>query len=144
MKQKLLHQDLAKVVIGCFYTVYNTLGYGFLEKVYENALVIELRQKGLKVQQQFPIEVFYKGNNVGKYFADLLIEDKIILELKAAEMIAQSHLVQLQNYLKASQIELGFVFNFGPQPKFERRIFQNIMPQVAQKSGSRIEPKRSI
>ena len=144
MKQKLLHQDLAKVVIGCFYTVYNTLGYGFLEKVYENALVIELRQKGLKVQQQFPIEVFYKGNNVGKYFADLLIEDKIILELKAAEIISQAHLVQLQNYLKASQIELGFVFNFGPQPKFERRIFQNIMPQVAQKSGSRIEPKRSI
>ncbi|MEM7114502.1 MAG: GxxExxY protein [Chloroflexota bacterium] len=144
MKQTLLHQDLAKVVIGCFYTVYNTLGYGFLEKVYENALVIELRQKGLTVQQQFPIEVFYKGDTVGKYFADLLIEDKIILELKAAKIIAQSHLVQLQNYLKASQIELGFVFNFGPQPKFERRIFQNIMPQMIQTSGSRIEPKRSI
>ncbi len=125
MRDDLLHRELAKAVIGCFYTVYNTLGYGFLERVYENALAVELQKRGLTVRQQAPLQVFYQDTLVGEYFADIIVEDKIILELKATEAIAQKHIVQLQNYLKASYIELGFIFNFGPQPKFERRVFKN-------------------
>ena len=133
MRRDLLHKDLAKVIINCFYTVYNTLGYGFLEKVYENALAIELRERGLKAQQQYPIKVFYKRAVVGNYYADIVVEDKVLLELKAEESIAPKHKVQIQNYLKASQLELGLIFNFGPQPSFKRRVFQNIPPQKLDK-----------
>ena len=112
-------------MINSFYTVYNTLGYGFLEKVYENALIHELKKRGLRVQQQMPIHVYYDGELVGEYFADLLVEDKVILELKAAEDIAAQHKAQLLNYLKATEIEVGLLLNFGPEPKFARKIFTN-------------------
>lgn len=125
MRDSLLHRELAEVVINCFYKVYNTLGYGFLEKVYENALLLELQNRGLAVAQQAPIQVFYNHAVVGNYHADLIVENKIILELKAAEEIAMAHKLQLQNYLKASRIELGFIFNFGPKPTFYRRVFTN-------------------
>ena len=121
----MLHKEITEVMINSFYTVYNTLGYGFLEKVYENALIHELKKRGLRVQQQMPIHVYYDGEPVGEYFADLLVEDKVILELKAAEDIAAQHKAQLLNYLKATEIEVGLLLNFGSEPKFARKIFTN-------------------
>ena len=105
--------------------VYNTLGYGFLEKVYENALAMELAARGHVVKQQLPIQVYYEGKAVGEYFADMLIDDKVILELKTAESIAKEHEAQLVNYLKATKIEIGLLLNFGKEPNFKRKIFSN-------------------
>lgn len=105
--------------------MYNELGYGFLEKVYQNALYFELKSKGLLVAPQRRCVVFYKGREVGEYFSDLIVEDLIILELKAGEYILEEHKLQLQNYLKASTIELGFVLNFGKKPEFLRKVFSN-------------------
>lgn len=122
---KYLHQEITNKIISAFYTVYNVLGYGFLEKVYENSLEIELKKIGLKVEKQFPIDVFYNNNNVGKYFADLVVEDKVILELKAAENLCQEHEFQLINYLKATDFEIGLLLNFGKRPEFKRKIFSN-------------------
>ena len=119
------HKELTDQIIKAFYKVYNTLGYGFLEKVYESAFAYELRQMGMQIKQQHPIKVYYDGQIMGNYFADLLVEDKIILELKCAEKIANSHLLQLRNYLNATDIEVGYVFNFGPKPTFQRRFLTN-------------------
>ena len=103
--------------------MYNALGYGFLEKVYENALLLELRRRGLQVEQQTPIKVYYAGQVVGEYFADLLVEGKVIVELKAAEAISPAHEAQLLNYLKATGISVGLLLNFGPRPEFRRKVF---------------------
>jgi GxxExxY protein len=120
------HGDVTEKVVGAFYQVYNTLGYGFLEKVYENALAIELQSRGLKVQQQARIMVYYQGHPVGEYFADILVNDCVILELKTAEALADEHHAQILNYLKASDIEVGLLMNFGPKAEFKRKIFENI------------------
>ena len=112
-------------VLKAFYKVYNTLGYGFLEKVYESALAIELRQMGLRVDRQVPLKVYYGQQVVGEYFADLVVENKVILELKAAETIVQANVNQLQNYLKATEIEVGMLLNFGYKPEFKRKVFSN-------------------
>jgi GxxExxY protein len=125
METQLLHQEITERLIKGFYTVYNTLGYGFLEKVYENALAIELRKLGLTVEQQASIKVHYSGTLVGEYFADLLVEQLVILELKAVEAIAEEHEAQLLNYLKATEIEVGLLLNFGPKPQFRIKIFSN-------------------
>jgi GxxExxY protein len=121
----LKHAELTNIIIAAFYAVYNNLGYGFLEKVYENALAHELKKRGLQVQQQAEILVYYDGYVVGKYFADILVEGKIILELKAAEELIEAFTAQLMNYLKATTCEVGLVLNFGPEAKFERRFFSN-------------------
>ncbi len=121
----MLHEDITGKIIQAFYTVYNSLGHGFLEKVYENALVIELRKLGLLVEQQKKIEVFYNGQRVGDYFADIIVNGVVILELKAADGIAPEHEAQLINYLKATEIEVGMLLNFGSKPQFLRRIFTN-------------------
>ena len=121
----MLHGDVTELIIKAFYKVYNTLGYGFLEKVYENALKIELSKLGLNVLQQKNIKVFYDENQVGDYFADLLVNDLIIVELKAAEKICEEHEAQLLNYLKATDIEVGLLLNFGKEPKFKRKYFTN-------------------
>jgi GxxExxY protein len=121
----LKHAELTKQIINAFYIVYNSLGYGFLEKVYRNALAHELTKRGLNVQVEAKIIVFYQGVIVGEYFADLVVEDKIILELKAAEAISSAHLAQLTNYLQATVYEVGLVLNFGPKPTFERRFYSN-------------------
>jgi len=120
---ELLHADITAKIIKSFYKVYNSLAYGFLEKVYENALAHELRKSGLTVWQQKPIPVFYDGVNVGEYFADLLVSDLIIIELKAAERIAKAHEAQLINYLRATNIELGLILNFGPTPEYKRKLY---------------------
>ena len=119
------HKALTKQIIGAFYTVYNTLGYGFLEKVYENALAIELRALGFKVEQQARIAVYYAGQVVGEYYADLLINDIVILELKATRTIALEHEAQLLNYLKATPFEVGLLLNFGPEPEIKRKTYDN-------------------
>jgi GxxExxY protein len=105
--------------------VYNALGYGFLEKVYENALVIELRRRSLKVVQQMPIAVYYTGEVVGEYSADLLVADLVIAEIKAVKSLLTEHEAQLLNYLKATPHEVGLLLNFGPEPEHKRRAFEN-------------------
>ena len=119
------HSDLTKKIIGCFYNVYHSLGYGFLEKVYENSLTLELKQNGLFTVQQMPIKVSYKEQPVGDYFADLVVENKIILELKAQEVLVPENEAQLLNYLKATEYEIGLLLNFGKKPEIKRRIFSN-------------------
>lgn len=122
---ELLHKDMTNTVIKAFYKVYNQLGYGFLEKVYENAMMIELNNMGLHCQKQRPIKVYYLGEEIGDYFADIVVENIIILELKAAESLCEEHEYQLINYLKATDIEVGLLFNFGKKPEFKRKVFQN-------------------
>jgi len=119
------HADITEKVIKAFYKVYNTLGYGFLEKVYENALFIELNSMGLFVVKQKRIEVFYSGSQVGVYCADLIISESVIVELKAAENLCEEHEFQLINYLKATDIEVGLLLNFGKSPQFKRKVFSN-------------------
>jgi len=123
--EEYLHKDLTSKVINAFYKVYNSLGYGFLVKVYENAMRIELVKMGIPVQQQKNIKVFYESEMVGEYFADLLINELVIVELKAAENICEEHEAQLINYLKATDIEVGLLLNFGKTPEVRRKIFMN-------------------
>ena len=119
-----IHSGLTREIIGCFYHVYNQLGYGFLEKVYENALCHELRKRGFVAVQQAPIVVWYDGIKVGEYYADILVEDKVLLELKSVSSLADEHTAQLLNYLKATGKEIGLLLNFGPKPDVRRKIFQ--------------------
>ena len=119
MKQK----ELTDAIICCFYTVYNTLGYGFLEKVYENALKVELEKRGINVKVQHPITVQYNSVPVGEYFADIFVEDRVIVEIKAAKSLLNEHEAQLLNYLKGTGKEVGLLLNFGPSPQVKRRVF---------------------
>ena len=118
-------EECASIAIKCFYSVYRILGHGFLEKNYENALAFELRERGFRVEQQAPINVLYKGEIIGEYFADLLVEDCLICELKATPFLSQDHEAQLLNYLKATDIELGLLLNFGKKPEVRRKIYDN-------------------
>ena len=122
---EMLHQDITDKIISAFYKVYNELGFGFLARVYENALFEELTAAGLQCQKQKPIKVYYNKKVVGEYFADLIVNDCIIIELKAAETLMEEHEVQLINYLKATEIEVGLLMNFGEKPQFKRKIFTN-------------------
>lgn len=122
---ELLHKELSEKIIGAYYNVYNTLGFGFLEKVYENAFAVELKSLNIIFQIQKAIEVYYKSEKVGFYVADIVVDDKIIIELKAAESLCSEHEYQLLNYLKATNIEVGFLFNFGKKPQFKRLVFDN-------------------
>jgi GxxExxY protein len=126
-----LHQDITERIIKCFYEVYNTLGYGFLEKVYEHSMMIELSRNGLNVQNQVPVKVSYKSNLVGDYYADIIVNDLVILELKAAEAIVEEHELQLINYLKATEMEVGLLLNFGKKPEVRRKIFTNDRKSMA-------------
>ena len=117
-------QDTDKV-IRTFYKVYNHLGYGFLEKVYENALAYELQRQGFTTKQQYQVEVFYQDLRVGHYFADIIVDNWVIIEVKASEGLVEADEYQLINYLKASEIEIGLLFNFGKKPQFKRKIFSN-------------------
>ena len=121
----LLHKDITEKIIKCYFKVYNTLGYGFLERVYENALAIELRKIGLEVKCQFPINVFYESEVVGEYYADIIVNDLVILELKATSTLLEEHECQLINYLKATNIELGLLMNFGKETEYKRKVFMN-------------------
>lgn len=118
------HEQLTERIIAAFYHVYNTLGWGFLEKVYHNALFHELGKRGLRAETKVKFDVRYDGVLVGEYFADIVVEGLVILELKAMEMVAQEHEAQLVNYLKASSIDVGLLLNFGPKPQFRRKIYE--------------------
>ena len=122
---EILHAEITDKILKAYYCVYNSLGYGFLEKVYENALYFELTSLGLKCERQKPIDVYYKNNKVGNYFADIIVENTVIIELKAAEGIVEEHECQLINYLKATEMEVGLLLNFGKTPQFKRKVFTN-------------------
>jgi GxxExxY protein len=121
----LLHRGITEAILKVYFEVYNELGSGFLEKVYQNAMYFELKDKGFKVEAQKQIKVYFKKQLVGEYFSDLLVEDKVIVELKATEMLMNVHMAQIMNYLKATEIEVGLLLNFGEEPEFKRVIYTN-------------------
>lgn len=121
----LLHKSITDTILKVYYEVYNELGYGFLEKVYQNAMYFELKSLGYKVEAQKQIKVYFKKQLVGEYYSDLLVEDKVIVELKATELIMNVHVAQIMNYLKATSIEVGMLLNFGEEPEFKRLIYTN-------------------
>ncbi|MFT4598123.1 MAG: GxxExxY protein [Bacteroidia bacterium] len=125
MSEKYLHSKLTEELIGIFYVVYNQLGYGFLEKVYQNAMYLELKNSNYFVEAQKEISVIYKDVEVGKYYADLIVNDSVIIELKASEILVHENELQLINYLKATDIEVGLLMNFGKKPEVRRKIFSN-------------------
>lgn len=125
MEDSLKHRDLTDKIIGTFYEVYNELGFGFLESVYEEAMIIALSAKGLKIKQQLPIPVWFRGKKIGNFEADLIIECAVILELKAVKSLDDAHKAQLLNYLRATEIEVGLLLNFGQHPEFKRLAFDN-------------------
>ncbi len=135
-KANLIHGELTDRIIGTFFDVYNTLGHGFLESVYENALAIALSEAGLQVQSQVPISVGFRGRSVGEFRADLLVGESLIIEVKAQAAILATHEAQLLNYLKATGIPVGLLLNFGPRPQFKRRIFTE--------SLIRVDPRQSV
>ena len=136
MMVNMLHGDITDVIIKAFYKVYNIMGYGFLEKVYENAIRFELNLMNINVDQQKHIPVYYRDEHVGNYFADLLVEEPVIVELKAAESLCEEHEAQLLNYLKATNIEVGLLLNFGKEPQFKRKIYTN--------DNKKIHPLKSV
>ena len=119
------HKELTDLIINCFYSVYNELGYGFLEKVYERSLLTELGSRNLLCLNQKPILVKYKEQGVGDYYADIIVENLVIIEVKAQSSLCEEHEAQLTNYLKATDIEVGLLLNFGVEPSFRRKIFEN-------------------
>jgi GxxExxY protein len=125
MEHEYKHKEITEKVIKAFYAVYNALGYGFLEKVYVQALVIELQNLGLEVARNVAITVFYAGQAVGEYFADLVVADRVIVEVKAAQTSAPEHEAQLLNYLKATPYEVGLLLNFGPKAEIKRMAYDN-------------------
>lgn len=125
LKKEILEKELTSKIIKSFYDVYNKLGYGFLEKVYEKSLIIEFTKQEIDCESQKPISVYYEDIKVGEYFADIIVEDRVIVELKASESLKKEHEAQLYNYLKATNIEVGLLLIFGKEPKFKRMIFEN-------------------
>jgi GxxExxY protein len=119
------HSELTGRILGAFFQVHKELGYGFSEKVYENALAMLLIEMGLKVEQQVHLYVFYHGRVVGEYIADMVINDTVLLELKATQKIIEDHAAQLLNYLKATNLEVGLVLNFGPNAEFRLKVYDN-------------------
>ena len=124
--QDIKYKSLTEKIIKIFYKVYNQLGYGFLEKVYENAMMLEFAREGISAFPQFAIKVFYENEVVGEYFADILVDDKVIVEIKAAKNLVIDNEAQLLNYLKATNIEVGLLLNFGPKPEIKRKVFDNL------------------
>ena len=119
------YKELTEEIIKIFYKVYNTLGYGFLEKVYENVMMIEFRKAIIPAVSQNPIKVIYEEEVVGEYFADILVDKKVIAEIKATKNLITDHEAQLLNYLKATDVEVGLLLNFGPEPEIKRKVFDN-------------------
>ncbi|NQT63801.1 MAG: GxxExxY protein [Candidatus Marinimicrobia bacterium] len=134
---KLKHSEVTDKIIKAFYEVYNELGSGFLESVYESAMEIVLKDFGLIVERQRGLPVFFRGQNLSLFRADLVVNHKVILELKAVKSLAPEHEAQLLNYLKATDIEVGLLINFGPKPSFKRFVFGNSRKKI------RVEPRGS-
>ncbi|MFH0712051.1 MAG: GxxExxY protein [archaeon] len=119
------HEYITEKIIKVFYEVYNVLGYGFLEKVYENALKIEFDKIGLRYVNQYSIKVFYKGKIVGDYVADFIVENKVVVEVKAIKKFSKVEESQLLNYLTATDKEVGLLLNFGEEAEFKRKVYDN-------------------
>lgn len=134
----LKHSDLTEKIIGIFYDVYNDLGHGFLESAYEECFVIAARQAGLNVARQVAVPVWFRGHKVGDFRADLLVEDRVLLEIKCARAFEPVHEAQLLHYLRSTEIEVGLLFNFGPKPQFRRLIFDNERKKI------RVNPCKSV
>ena len=121
----MLHKDLTEKIIKAFFNVYNELGYGFLESVYENAMLIELKKMGLDASNQVLIRVYFSGEIVGRFKADILVENLVMLELKTAKKLMEEDEFQLINYLRGTDKEVGLLLNFGKKPEFRRKLFTN-------------------
>jgi GxxExxY protein len=132
------HSELTEQIIGVFYDVYNEMGFGFLESVYRNAMHLALQDKGLIVEPEFSVAVFFRGKNVGNFQADLLVNKSVLVELKTAETILPVHEAQVLNYLRATSLELGLLLNFGPKPQIRRLVLENRRkhPRIQSAGGS--------
>jgi GxxExxY protein len=128
----LLHKELTDQILKSFFDVYNELGHGFLEKVYQNAMFLKLKKRGFQVEAQKRIKVYYQNIVVGDYYADLIVNNLVILELKATEAIVREFECQLINYLRATHIEVGLLLNFGANPEFRRKVFDNSRKKINQ------------
>ncbi len=126
---KLKYKELTHLIIKSFYEVYNELGGGFLESVYENAMTLVLQQQGLHVETQKEIAVYFRGTLIGNFRADMIVDEKILLELKAVRCLESVHEAQLLNYLKATAIEVGLLMNFGNEPTFKRLVYNKRQQQ---------------
>ena len=135
--EDLKHRELTEKIIGVFYDVYNELGHGFLESVYEQALALALSQAGMMVDRQVPISVWFRGQSIGEFRADTVVDGKVLLVLKAARTIDQAHEKQLLNYLRATDIEVGLLLNFGVKPQFRRLVYENERKKI------RVDPRES-
>ena len=133
----LKHRELTEKIIGVFYDVYNELGHGFLESIYEQALAIALVQAGMKVERQVAVSVWFRGQQIGDFRADMRVDGKVLLELKAARAIDEAHEKQLLNYLRATDIEVGLLLNFGVKPQFRRLAYENERKKI------RVDPRES-
>lgn len=121
----LKHSAVTDRIIGVFYDVYNELGNGFLESTYAEAMVIALNQSGLRAIREVPVPVWFRGKKIGQYFADMVVDNTVLLELKAARSLESAHEAQLLHYLRATEIEVGLLLNFGLRPQFRRLLFDN-------------------
>jgi GxxExxY protein len=126
----LKHAELTDKIIGVFYDVYNELGHGFLESVYEESMVIALRDKNLNFERQVPLPVWFREHKVGEYRADVLVERSVLLELKSVRALESAHDAQLLHYLRSTAIEVGLLLNFGSRPQFRRLVFDNARKKI--------------
>jgi GxxExxY protein len=133
----LKHSALTEKIIGVFYDVYNELGHGFLESVYEQALAVAFSEAGLRSERQVPVSVWFRGRQIGDFRADMVVDDVVLLELKAARTIEQAHEKQLLNYLRATDIEVGLLLNFGVRAQFRRLVYENERKKI------RVDPRES-
>ncbi len=126
----LKHSELTEKIIGIFYDAYNELGHGFLESTYAAALVVGFEESGLTAVREVPVPVWFHGRKVGQYYADLIVKDVVLLELKAARTLESAHEAQLLHYLRATEIEVGLLLNFGLRPQFRRHLFDNARKKI--------------
>lgn len=136
----MLHEPITNKILGAFFEIYRSRGYGFLENVYSNSLAVEIGLRRLQVKREIPVQVEWKGVTVGTYRMDLLVENLVLVEVKTVERLGDAHSRQLVNYLKATGLEVGLLLNFGPEPQFIRRVNSSSDPQ----SPRRIRAVREI
>ena len=135
MRTSLKHRELTKRIIGVYYEVFNELGHGFIESIYHKAFLITLDAKEIPNETKVGLPVSFRGQRIGDFEADIIVDNKVILELKAGKNLAKQREVQLLNYLRATNIETGFLFNFGESPEFKRLVFENGRKRNSLKSG---------
>jgi GxxExxY protein len=135
---KLLHSELTEKILGVYYEVYNEIGHGFLESVYNNCMCLALTKVGMSFRRGFPVPVYFRGQDVGQFKADLVVDGSVLIELKAVQNLDRTHEAQIMNYLRATELEVGLLLNFGsPKPQFRRIIFENSNKKI------RVYPRKS-